>query len=63
MCKRWRNTFQSFYDDMGPKPSPKHSIDRIDNNGNYESIENQSELAHHSGRGLTRRPFGYFADG
>jgi hypothetical protein len=23
-------------DDMGLKPSPEHSIDRIDNNGNYE---------------------------
>lgn len=22
--------------DMGPRPSPKHSIDRIDNDGNYE---------------------------
>jgi len=21
---------------MGPRPSPQHSIDRIDNNGNYE---------------------------
>ena len=35
VCDRW-NDFQTFYEDMGPKPSPKHSIDRIDNNGNYE---------------------------
>lgn len=26
----------SFIDDMGPRPSSKHSIDRIDNDGNYE---------------------------
>lgn len=27
--------FESFFKDMGKKPSPKHSIDRIDNDGNY----------------------------
>lgn len=34
VCKRWRR-FQNFYADMGPKP-PGNSIERIDNNGNYE---------------------------
>jgi hypothetical protein len=34
--KRWFNSFENFYKDMGDRPSPKHSIDRIDNNGNYE---------------------------
>lgn len=29
-------SYESFLDDMGRKPSPKHTIDRIDNNGNYE---------------------------
>lgn len=28
--------FEVFLRDVGPAPSPKHSIDRIDNNGNYE---------------------------
>jgi hypothetical protein len=32
---RWRR-FECFLEDMGPKPSPEHSIDRIDFNGNYE---------------------------
>lgn len=32
----WLESFDNFYADMGPKPSPKHSIDRIDNNGNYD---------------------------
>ena len=35
VCDRWRNSFQSFADDMGPKPSPKHSIDRRETNGPY----------------------------
>lgn len=29
-------SFEGFYAYMGPKPSPSHSIDRINNNGNYE---------------------------
>lgn len=36
VCHRWRTSFQNFLDDMGRKPSPSHSIDRIDNDGNYE---------------------------
>jgi len=36
VCDRWLNSFENFYKDMGPRPSPKHSIDRVDNNGNYE---------------------------
>jgi len=36
ICDRWRS-FDNFYSDMGPRPSPKHSLDRYpDNNGNYE---------------------------
>lgn len=35
VCERW-NVFENFLDDMGLKPTPKHSIDRINNNGDYE---------------------------
>lgn len=35
VCERWRNSFELFYLDMGDKPSPSHSIDRIDNDGPY----------------------------
>lgn len=34
ICERWRK-FENFFADMGPKPTPRHGIDRIDNNGNY----------------------------
>ena len=36
VCEQWKNSFDNFFADMGPRPSPKHSIDRYDNNGNYE---------------------------
>ena len=36
VCGRWRNSFQNFLSDMGLKPTPRHTLDRIDNNGNYE---------------------------
>ena len=35
VCERWLESFENFYEDMGERPSKKHSIDRIDNNGNY----------------------------
>ena len=35
ICDRWRNDFAAFISDMGERPSNKHSIDRIDVNGDY----------------------------
>jgi hypothetical protein len=37
ICKRWtgKNGFINFSEDMGSKPSPRHSIERVNNNGDY----------------------------
>lgn len=35
VCDRWMADFLNFLEDMGRRPSPSHSIDRIDNNKDY----------------------------
>jgi hypothetical protein len=35
VCDQWLDSFETFLADMGPRPSPDHSIDRINNNGPY----------------------------
>jgi hypothetical protein len=36
VCERWLHSYENFLADMGRKPTPKHSIDRILCDGNYE---------------------------
>lgn len=36
VCSEWEKSFSAFLKYVGPKPSPAHTIDRIDVNGNYE---------------------------
>lgn len=35
ICQRWMDSFENFLEDMGEKPSPMHTLDRIDVNGDY----------------------------
>lgn len=35
VCDRWLNSFENFLADMGLRPSPRHSIERLDNEGDY----------------------------
>lgn len=36
VCKEWQESYEIFLKDMGRKPSPKHTIERINSKGNYE---------------------------
>lgn len=49
LCDRW-HTFENFLSDMGPKPSPKHSLDRINNDGDYEPGNCRWATQHEQGR-------------
>lgn len=35
VCERWEHSYENFIADMGMKPTPKHSIERINNDGDY----------------------------
>lgn len=36
VCEEWMNSFETFLKHIGPRPSSRHTIERIDNDGNYE---------------------------
>ncbi len=36
ICQRWLDSFENFLADVGPKPEPHYTLERVDNDGNYE---------------------------
>lgn len=56
ICPRW-DSFAAFVEDMGPRPGPEWTLDRINNDGNYESSNcrwaTKKEQARNQGKTLT----------
>ena len=38
VCTKWRESFKTFVKDVGRRPTGKHVMDRINNDGNYEPL-------------------------
>jgi hypothetical protein len=36
VCKRWRESFQAFVNDVGERPDTNHTLERLNPDGNYE---------------------------
>lgn len=70
MCERWSADFREFFEDMGPRPGPRYSLDRIDNDGDYapgncrwatdiEQLTNRRSVAMYALDGVTMSMAGW----
>jgi hypothetical protein len=59
VCERWLK-YENFLADVGRKPTSKHQLDRINNNGNYEP--GNVKWSTQKEQMLTRRRIGPFWD-
>lgn len=57
ICDRWVNSFENFYADMGGRPSKTHSVDRINNDGNYEPSNCRWATPSEQGNNTTKNVF------
>lgn len=55
VCDEWLS-FESFIRDMGRKPGPRYSIDRVNNDGNYEPGNSRWETMSSQCRNRVKRP-------
>jgi hypothetical protein len=62
ICDEWRESYEAFLRDVGRRPSSSHSIDRINNSGNYEPgnvrWSDRSEQARNNRRNIMVTAFG-----
>lgn len=57
VCDLWRLSYRAFYEHVGSRPSPLHSLDRIDNDGNYEPGNVRWATAQEQGLNRRRNPY------